>query len=385
MTSLDRFVRPRNAEWEEAGLSRNLATHAGLTTFASSDYLGLCEHPAVTRAAAQAALEFGAGSTGSRLTTGTTEAHGLLERELAAFFGTEDAVFFATGYQTNLSVIAALGGEGVTIFSDRLNHASIIDGARMAKAPVVVYPHRDLEALYRLLAERETEHALIVTDGLFSMDGDVARIPNAAAHGAWLLVDDAHAVGTMGATGRGTLEATPGRADVLVGTASKALGAEGGFACCSREVAEFLHNRARSFVFSTAPSPATVAVVRASLGVLSHDPEPLRRLRRAVTRMRSRLLAAGIAVTSHPDSPIIPVPVGDESLAVAASRSLAERGYSIPAIRYPTVPRGGAILRICMQATHTDKDIDAVARLISAVVPTGRTSAARPHPGQSPG
>ena len=324
--------------------------------FASSDYLGLARHPRVLTAGVRALRDEGAGSTGSRLTTGTRRAHELLEEEFADFLGYEDAVFFATGYQANISTLQLLGTADVTIFSDAANHASLIDGTRLSRGPVVVYPHRDVAELEQLLAARATPHALVVSDGVFSMSGavlDLAPLLDAARrHDAWVMVDDAHGIGTLGATGRGIIEHTGVAPDILVVTASKALGAEGGVVACSPTVGAWLRQRARGFVFSTAPSPVTVACVREALAVLRDTPQLVARLREVVAA-----LGAG-------PSPIIPVPVGDEHAAVALAASLADAGLHVPAIRYPTVPRGKAILRICAQATHTDADI---ARLRAAL------------------
>lgn len=365
MSALDGVIAARRQEWAAAGLERTIAPPPSeLTMFASSDYLGLARHPRVLAAVAEAAHAEGVGSTGSRLTTGTRRAHELLEAEFADFLGYPDAVFFATGYQANLSTLQLLGTPDVTIFSDADNHASIIDGTRLARSRVVVYPHGDLAALEELLAARETPHALVVSDGVFSMSGEVVDLPGllgvARRHGAWVMVDDAHGTGTLGATGRGVVEhagIAPGEGpELLVVTASKALGGEGGVVACSAEVGGWLRQRARSFVFSTAPSPVTVAGVRAALAVLRESPELVGRLQGVVGK-----LGAGPA-------PIIPVPVGDERRAVALSAALREAGFHVPAIRHPTVPRGAAILRLCAQATHTDSDID---RLRAALAELG--------------
>lgn len=355
MSGLDRAVGEQHRSWVESGLQRHIAPPSPeMTMFASSDYLGLSRHPRVLAAGARALREEGSGSTGSRLTTGTRRAHELLETEFAQFLGYPDAVFFGSGYQANLSTLQLLGTEDVTIFSDADNHASIIDGTRLARGGVVVYPHGNVTELGRLLAARDTPHALVVSDGVFSMSGAVldisALLDVARRHDAWVMVDDAHGIGTLGATGCGILEhagIAPGEGpDVLVVTASKALGAEGGVVACSAAVGAWLRQRARSFVFSTSPSPVTVACVREALAVLRESPGLVGRLREVVGR-----LGAG-------PSPIIPVPVGDEREAVALSASLLDVGLHVPAIRHPTVPRGRAILRICAQATHTDEDVD---------------------------
>lgn len=371
---LSDFARERNAEWEAAGLLRspgvfNSAQHPVATIdgrdvvlFSSSNYLSLGAHPTVVAAAQDATARFGAGSGGSRLTTGSTELHVQAERAFASFMGSEDAVYFATGYQANLSTIATLGAvcDSLTIFSDSLNHASIIDGCRMSRLPLQVFPHRDTVALAELLRQRTTTHALVITDGLFSMDGDIAPLPAlhavCARHGAWLMVDDAHAIGTLGSRGRGSAEhhGTP-LPDILIGTASKALGAEGGFVCCTSEFARLLRNRARSYVFSTATPASSPAAIIAALQLVDAQ---LPALRANIAHLRSAL--------GLPDSPspIIPILVGDETEAVRRSTQLKELGLWVPAIRYPTVKRGEAILRVTLMADHTPEQVD---QLISAL------------------
>lgn len=375
--NLSDLARVRHEEWQAAGLARTPGVFAtaqhpvaridgrDYVLFSSSNYLSLGAHPTVVSAAHTALESYGAGSGGSRLTTGTTELHRAAERAFAQFVGSEDAVYFATGYQANLSTIAALGaalGE-LEIFSDSLNHASIIDGCRISRLSLQVFPHADLEALDSLLAQRSSKHALVITDGLFSMDGDIARIPElrdvCARHGAWLMVDDAHAIGTLGAHGRGSAEhfgtALP---DILIGTASKALGAEGGFVCCSQEVATLLRNRARSYVFSTATPASAPAAIIAALNMVG---EQLPRLGRNVSRLRTAL-----GLMDSP-SPIIPILVGDETEAVRRSAQLKELGLWVPAIRYPTVKRGEAILRVTVMADHTDEQIDLLVSALQRV------------------
>lgn len=333
-----------------------------LALFSSSNYLGLAEHPRLIAAACAATRRFGTGTGGSRLTTGTTSLHRELETKLAEFFGSEDAVFFATGYQANLSTIAAIADATVTVFSDQRNHASIIDGARLARATCRVFPHRDYRALASLLAARTTEYALVVTDGVFSMDGTLAdvrelrRVCDAA--GAWLMVDDAHAVGVLGAGGRGSAEHWGARADITIGTASKALGAEGGFTLCSTAVGRMLRNTARSFIFSTSPTPATCAAVRAALEEVT--PALVGRLRDNVRHMAAELARNGLMDNSVDwFSPIFPIPIGAEDVAVAVSGRLRDAGFFAPAIRYPTVPRGEAIIRATVMSTHSPREISA--------------------------
>ncbi|MFV8395010.1 aminotransferase class I/II-fold pyridoxal phosphate-dependent enzyme [Corynebacterium hindlerae] len=369
------LARTAMAEWRAQDLLRtpgifSSAQHPVATIdgrdyvlFSSSNYLSLAAHPAVIAAATAATEEFGAGSGGSRLTTGSTTWHRRAEAEFAQFVGSEDAVLFATGYQANLSTIATIGAltEDLVIFSDSLNHASIIDGCRISRTPLKVFPHRDMAALEDLLAARTTDHALVITDGLFSMDGDIAPLPELLRlcqdHGAWLMVDDAHAVGTLGDHGRGTAEyfgcALP---DILIGTASKALGAEGGFVCCSSEIAGLLRNRARSYVFSTAAPASSAAAISSALTLVA---EALPALRRNVAHL-CQLLNLPVS-----PSPIIPIPVGDEAEAMKHSAALKEQGLWVPAIRYPTVPRGAAILRVTVMAEHTPEHIEQLARALA--------------------
>lgn len=374
--TLQALAAQHNADWRLKGLHREPGTFEGPQTpvtridgkeyvlFSSSNYLSLSTHPTVVLAARKAVEGFGTGSGGSRLTTGTTLLHQQCERAFADFVGSEDAVFFATGYQANLSTIQALGmlSPDITVFSDALNHASIIDGCRISRLQVRVFPHRDAEALGKMLANRDTAHALVVTDGLFSMDGDTADLPAlhrvCQEHGAWLMVDDAHAIGTLGATGKGSAEelGTP-LPDILIATASKALGAEGGFVCCSTELATVLRDRARSYVFSTATPATTPAAIMAALPLI---PERLSKLRANIYQ-----LCRGLDLPAT-KSPIIPIRIGDEAQAMNASQQLKDAGLWVPAIRYPTVAKGEAILRVTLMADHTPAQIDRLVTALSA-------------------
>lgn len=328
-------------------------------SFASNDYLGLTAHPEVVAAAHAALDRWGAGSGGARLITGSRPVHDDLERELAAWKGTDRAVLFPTGFATNLAVLATLGGPGVRIISEERNHASIIDGTRMARAEVVIWrrlpnPDGSLTDLDELI-EGAPGPVLVVADSVFSMDGDTLDVVSVAdacrRHGALLVLDEAHAV----------LGPDPSSADladvevVRVGTLSKTLGAMGGFAACSNEVADLLVNTARPGIFTTALSPADSAAALAALGVLrSPEGEGLRaRLRRHVDRLRP----------GHP-SPIVPMVMGAEERAVAAADHLLALGLLVPAIRPPTVAPGTSRLRVTLSAAHTD---DEVARLIDAL------------------
>ncbi|MFW9178093.1 aminotransferase class I/II-fold pyridoxal phosphate-dependent enzyme [Corynebacterium amycolatum] len=376
-SDLSAIAAQRNSAWAAEGLARTLRTfetgqlpHSRIDgtdylLFSSSDYLGLSTHPELISAATEAIGHFGTGSGGSRLTTGTS-IHSALENELAQFFGFDDAVLFATGYQANHSTIAAIATADVEIFSDAANHASIIDGCRNARAKVTVFPHADYQALDRLLAASSARHKLVISDSVFSMSGEVIDGPalerTCRRHNAWLMLDDAHGVGVIGEQGRGTASHLGMRPDIVVGTASKALGVEGGYVLCSPPVGELLRNQARSFVYSTSMNPGSVAAIRAALKQLEAG-DVVKRLQRNIARVRSL-----VGAQADPASAIIPLPVGDEAEAMDATARLAELGVYIPAIRYPTVPRGEAMLRLTITALHTDADID---RLEQALRHTG--------------
>ena len=380
MSWLDTAAQQQCDTWRSQGLERTPATFSTGQTpvatidgreyvlFSSSNYLGLAEHPAVTKAAADALNRFGAGSGGSRLTTGTTDLHAQVEHDFARFLGYEDSVFFSAGFMANAGVLQALAGPGTLIVSDERNHASIIDGCRLAKAQgatVRVYSHRDPAHVDELLRGHSGE-AIVVTDGLFSMDGTLAPVPELLAvchaRGAALMVDDAHGTGTLGATGRGITEhfsLVDDHPDILVATSSKALGVEGGAVAASAPVAALLRQKARTFVYSTSSTPATCAAVSAAIGVLEGEDSPVPALHRNIRRL------AGHLGMGEWQSPIIPVPIGDETQAVHASAALRQAGYFVPAIRWPTVPRHQAMLRVTVMATHTFEQIDRLADVIS--------------------
>ncbi|KAB3523653.1 aminotransferase class I/II-fold pyridoxal phosphate-dependent enzyme [Corynebacterium sp. zg254] len=376
-------IRQRNTAWAEHGLERSawefssaqepLATIDGreFLLFSSSNYLGLSVHPQVKAAAQHAIDQRGTGSGGSRLTTGTLDIHHAVERSLAEWLGYDSAVYFATGYQANVGLLTALADSTATIFSDERNHASIIDGCRLSRARTVIYPHCGVEELddalaaHRARTQSSSDHPagpmFVVTDGLFSMDGTVAPIAElvevAHRHGAWLIVDEAHSLGTLGPTGRGLAEETGARPDIVVGTASKALGSEGGFVCCDTQTARLLRNQSRPYVYSTSNAAGVMAATGAALEQLQNTPALAERLQDNVeylTQRASEYLHPG----PHPHSPIIPLHVGDEALAMEISKRLRERGIHVPAIRYPTVARGSAMLRVTVMATHTREQID---------------------------
>jgi len=319
-----------------------------VVSFASNDYLGLTTHPAVVAAAHEALDRWGTGSGASRLIVGSRPGHDELEHDLADWKGAERALLLPTGFAANLAVLTVLAGPDVLVCSDELNHASIIDGCRLARAKVEVFPHRDLDHLAALLAAADRP-AVVVSDTVFSMDGDLADVAGlaelCARHDALLVLDEAHAV--LGPE----LPPEVGAEVVRVGTLSKMLGALGGFVVGAAPIIDLLVNRARPFIFTTAPTPADTAAARAALAVLrSPEGDALRaRLRHAVERVRP----------GHP-SPIVPVVLGHEDVALAASARLLEQGILVPAIRPPTVPPGTSRLRVALSAAHTDEMLDAL-------------------------
>lgn len=362
-------------ELESKGLYRRLRTMGGpqaartvvegkeVLLLSSNNYLGLTEHPAVKEAAAQAVKRWGAGSGGSRLTTGNYQLHEQLEEEIARFKGTEAAVVFGSGYTANLGALQALAGRGDVIISDELNHASIIDGCRLSRAEVKVYRHRDLKRLEEVLEQaRGCRRRLIVTDGVFSMDGDLAPLPEivrlAERYGALVMVDDAHATGVYGRRGAGSAEhfGLEGRVQVQMGTLSKALGSFGAYIAGTAELVDYLRNRARSFIFSTAPPPAATGAALAALQVLEREPEIRKQLWENAGYLRRGLLEAGYRVPAE-DSPIIPVLIGDEEKTMGLAEALLEEGVFAPGIRPPTVPEGSSRIRVTVMAIHTRDDL----------------------------
>jgi 8-amino-7-oxononanoate synthase len=322
-----------------------------VVAFASNDYLGLTTHPSVVGATHEALDRWGTGSGASRLVTGSRPVHKTLEAELAEWKDEERSVVFPTGFAANLGVLTTFGHAGAIVLSDELNHASIIDGARLARAEVAVFAHKDVGHLERLLAGRGAKQAIVVTDLVFSMDGDVAPIDEIAelcrSHGALLVIDEAHSV--LGPQLEGRLDSV----DALrVGTLSKALGSIGGFVAGPARFVELLENRARSYIFTTATPPAAAAAALAALRIVRsrEGAELLGRLRRNVDAV----------LPGHP-SPIVPVVLGSEEAALLASARLLEAGYWVPAIRPPTVPPGTSRLRVTLSAAHEEKDVAGLA------------------------
>jgi 8-amino-7-oxononanoate synthase len=336
--------------------------------FCTNDYLGLARHPRVVAAFQRGAEVYGVGSGSAHLVAGHGPAHEALEEELADFLGRPRALLFSTGYMANLGVIQALAGPGDPVFEDKLNHASLIDGALLARARLRRYPHADMAALRRQvqghITTEGTATALIATDGVFSMDGDLAPLPELAALarsvGAWLLVDDAHGIGVLGRDGRGCLdhfglgmEEVP----ILIGTLGKALGTFGAFVAGEDDLIETLIQSARSYIYTTAPPPALAAATRASLALARREEWRRERLRELIGGFRAGAAQLGLTLLPSP-TPIQPLLAGSAERALAWSQTLESRGLLVTAIRPPTVPLGSARLRITLSALHSDQDLD---------------------------
>jgi 8-amino-7-oxononanoate synthase len=391
MTAASRFDEELE-RIRDAGLYRTLRESAGppdrwvtvdgrrALLFCSNNYLGLASHPALADAAARAAHEHGVGAGASRLISGSLPIHRALEERLARFKKTEAALLFPTGYQANVGAITALVGKGDAVFSDALNHASIIDGCRLSGARICVYPHAEPDALRSALRDTPAERRLIVTDSVFSMDGDLAPLREicdvATEYDAMLMVDEAHATGVLGPSGAGLVEALglADRVTVQMGTLGKALGSAGAFVAGSRSLIALLVNRARTFIFTTALPPPVVAAVDAALDIVACEPERRERLGRNGARLRAELQALGFAVPAG-ETPIIPVIVGSNHAALASSATLLEQGVFVQAIRPPTVPQDTARLRVTVMASHTDEDLSHAVRAFAAVRPDARVTA----------
>ena len=352
---------------------------------ASNSYLDLANIDELKQAMAQAVLEWGTGSGGARLTTGNKTPHQELEEFIAKFKGEESAITFNTGYMANVGTISALCGKNDFIFSDELNHASIIDGIRLSRAKCFVYKHNDMADLQRVIQEADKSRAgesalpaprkLIVTDAVFSMDGDLAKLPEllriAKENDCLLMIDEAHATGVLGKTGRGLAEHYGcAHADVTVGTLSKAVAAEGGFVAGPKQLTEFLKNKSRSFIFTTAMAPAVAAAACNNLRYIDAHPERVQNLRDNVKFFCDALRREGVNVEQSP-SAIVPIVIGDEAKAMQVSAKLQEQGILIPAIRYPTVAKGQARLRASLMATHTQEQLQTAASIIAQAVKEG--------------
>lgn len=332
---------------------------------ASNNYLGLANHPKLVEASINAARRFGAGSGAVRTISGTMTIHIELEERIAAFKNVEACVVFQSGFAANSGTVSAVLGPEDHIISDELNHASIIDGCRLSKAKIHVFAHRDANAAEAKLRALEgvPGHKLLITDGVFSMDGDIGPLPElvevADRYGAIMMVDDAHASGVLGRNGRGTIDhfGVHGRVDIQVGTLSKAVGVLGGYVCGSRDLIDYLYHRARPFLFSTSHPPSVAAACLAAFDILEKEPERIEKLWSNTRRFQSSLRDAGFS-TGASETPITPIMVGDAAKAFEFSRVLFEEGVLATGIGYPTVPQGKARIRAIVTAAHTEGQLD---------------------------
>ena len=362
------------------GRALTMADGRELVDFSSNDYLGLARHPALAAAMAKCAARTGAGSGASHLITGHGAEHDRLEEELAAFTRRERALLFSTGYMANLAVMTALAGRSERVLLDRLCHASLIDGARLSGATLVRYAHADALEAARLLDADAAHTALLATDGVFSMDGDLAPLPELTRcirrRDLWLLVDDAHGLGVVGADGGGVLEHFGLGSDavpILVGTLGKAFGSFGAFVAGSAELIEFLIQKARTYVYTTALPQPVAAATRAALTLVRTESWRRERLRTLVGRFRVAAHALGVPLANS-TTPIQPVLLGSAAAALAAQRELASAGYWVVAIRPPSVPAGSARLRVTLSAAHTEAEIDGLAEQLGRACGSARSA-----------
>ena len=377
-------LRRAATERAAAGMRRELrprTSDADLLDLASNDYLGLARDARVAGAAAEAALRWGAGATGSRLVTGSTTLHADLERELASFLGAGAGLSFSSGYLANLGAVTALAGPDTLVVSDALVHASLVDACRLARGDVVVAAHRDVAEVERLLARRTQRRAVVVTDAVFSVDGDLAPLGELHAvvqrHGAVLIVDEAHGLGVIGPAGQGAAAAAglAGEPDVVLTlTLSKSLGAQGGAVVGDPVVVEHLVNTARGFIFDTGLAPAAAAGARAALAVLRDEPSLAARVRARARDLATALTATGLPVTT-PEGAVVSVLVGDPGRAAAAAAALREAGVLVGCFRPPSVPDGVSRLRFTARADLTEADVARAAEATRAALlvtaPTG--------------
>ncbi|BCK56972.1 8-amino-7-oxononanoate synthase [Nocardia wallacei] len=370
------WIDVRAGERVRAGLRRELRARgpqAGPIDLASNDYLGLSRHPEVVEGAVEAVRTWGTGSTGSRLVTGTTVAHEQLEAELAEFTGAEAGLVFASGYAANLGVVTALAGRGSLVVSDAGSHASLVDACRLSRARVAIAPHRDVLAVDRLLSARTEERAVVLTDSVFSADGDLAPLRElhrvVRANGAVLIVDEAHGIGVRGDGGRGLVHEVglAGQPDLIVtATLSKALAAQGGAVLAPERVRAHLVDAARTFIFDTGLAPAAVGAARAALRLLRRDPAMAGRVRERATAI------ARIAAAPQPDSAVVSVVLGEAQVAYDAAQACRARGLSVGCFRPPSVPEGTSRLRLTARADLTDAEMDFIATTLAAVLADAR-------------
>ncbi len=383
-------IEKRLEEIKERGLYRKMRLISGpqgprvlldgrpVLLLCSNNYLGLADHPHVREAAAEAAMRYGAGSGASRLISGNMTIHRRLEEQLCEFERADACVLMGSGYLANAGVISALAREGDVVFSDALNHASIVDGCRLARANTFVYDHCDPDHLEWGLRQAEGRGSLIVTDGVFSMDGDVAPLPEivelAQRFDARVMVDEAHGTGCVGPEGRGAVAdaGLEGEVDVIVGTLGKALGSYGAYVVCDKPIAEYLVNSARTLIFSTALPPPAVAAALASLELLRAQPRRVDKLQRNAAVLREALTERGIDCGGS-ETQIVPLVVGDAAAAVKASERALERGVFAQAIRPPTVPEGSSRLRLAVMASHTKTELRDAAETLAQVLPPVRS------------
>lgn len=341
---------------------------------ASNNYLGLADHPKLIEAAVKAAKQYGAGSGAVRTISGTMSLHMELERRIAAFKNVEACVVFQSGFAANAGTVSAILGKEDHIVSDALNHASIIDGARLSKAKVHVFAHRDAEAADKILEDLAGQpgRKLLITDGVFSMDGDIGPLPAlveaAERHGAIMMIDDAHSSGVLGRNGRGTVDHfhLHGRVNIQVGTLSKAIGVLGGYVCGSRDLIEFLYHRARPFLFSTSHPPSVAASCLAAFDILENEPERIEKLWENTRHFKKGLASAGFN-TGASETPITPIMVGEAKTAHAFSKALFENGLFATGIGFPTVPEGKARVRTIVTSTHSTEMLDRALEILARV------------------
>jgi glycine C-acetyltransferase len=341
---------------------------------ASNNYLGLADHPKLVEAAVEATKKYGAGSGAVRTISGTMSIHMELERRIAQFKNTEACVVFQSGFAANAGTVSAILTPEDHIISDALNHASIIDGCRLSKAKIHVFPHKDTVAAAKILDDLSSTagRKLLITDGVFSMDGDIGPLPAlveaAERHGAIMMIDDAHSSGVLGRNGRGTVDhfGLHGRVDIQVGTLSKAIGVLGGYVCGSKDLIEFLYRRARPFLFSTSHPPGVAAACLAAFQILEDEPERIQKLWDNTRYFKAAVSGAGFN-TGDSETPITPIMVGEAKTAHAFSAALFDNGLLATGIGFPTVPEGKARIRTIVTATHTREMLDRAAEILSRV------------------
>jgi glycine C-acetyltransferase/8-amino-7-oxononanoate synthase len=388
-------IEDRLEELKESGLYRKLRVISGpqgprvlldgkpVLLLCSNNYLGLADHPRVREAAAEGAMRWGVGAGASRLVSGGMTIHRRLEEQLAEFKGADACVLFGSGYLANAGIVSALAREGEVVFSDALNHASIVDGCRLAKAETFVYDHSDMEHLEWGLQEAGGRGSLIVTDGVFSMDGDIALLEEivelAARYDARVMVDDAHGLGAVGPGGRGSVAdaGLEDEVDVTVGTLGKALGSYGAYVCCDKPMAKYLVNCARTLIFSTALPPPAVAGALAALEMLREAPGLVDKLQRNGRVMRDALADEGLDVPAESETQIIPLVVGDASATMAACERALGEGVFAQGIRPPTVPAGTSRLRLAVMASHSKTELREAATVLARAVRTSKPVAPR--------